>query len=135
MVRSEDGVEDVGEKVGVLEKAQYQQIDHHAHHHHQLAERWPRGAIHTASQPIAQQRGEDEQQHEEATRLVVEEEADGEEVATAQGEAHLAAHLVALRALPDQRKAHIHQQEEDPKVNLREEERMRTVERQEAAEV
>ena len=75
----------------------------------------------------AQKGGEDEQQDEEARGLVVEEEADGEEVGVAGGEAPAAG--------DDEGESGIGQQEEDPEVNLGEEQRMGAVEAQQLAQI
>ena len=83
--------------------------------------------VHIDAQEPSEEGGEDEEEDEEAGGLVVEEEADGEEVGVAGGKAPAAG--------DDEGEAGVDKQEEDPEVDLGEEQRVRAVETEELAEV
>ena len=82
-----DGVEDVGEEIGVFEIAEHAQVDGHSQHHEGFAPPLsgtpgcclPVGeVVETKAEEVAHYGGEDEQGHIVARGLVVEEEADKE---------------------------------------------------------
>ena len=145
---AESGIKEVGEEVGILEEAEHEQVDDYTDYHQRFtlevgglrsevgcgvfSLRLPTSdfrlrPVHIDAQEPSEEGGEDEQQDEEAGGLVVEEEADGEEVGVAGGEAPAAG--------DDEGEAGIDEQEEDPEVDLGEEQRVGAVETEELAEV
>ncbi len=124
---AEGGVVEVGEEVGVLEVAEHEEVYRHAGGHEGLAARLRGRGVHAYAEPPAQQGGEDEQQHEEPRGLVVEQKADGEEVAVARHAAVACQGAVGAENCVDGED----DEEEGPEVYLCEQQGMGAVEAEE----
>ena len=139
-----DGVEDVGEEVGVFEIAQHAQVDHHARNHQGTAALGGTGAAcdfavgqvgKAHAEEIAHDGCKDEQTDIEAGGLVVEEEAHQEEIAVAP-EPTAFAHVEAFAPQrDDEAEEGVDDEEEGPEMELGEEQRMLRVEGEEVGEV
>ena len=162
MVGVEDVVVDVGEEVGIFEVEQHQQVDNHANDHQQfgarrggavafrrhgtacrgLASGFVGAAVHPDAEEVAQQGGKDKQKDEKPRGLEVEEEADEEEVAVADGELEVGPARVVGVAFqhfgPEpgslyEAESGKDNKEEGPEVELGEKQRMLLVEREEVS--
>ena len=128
----EGGVEDVEEEVSVLEEAEDGEVGHHAESTQRLAAMTE--TVHADAEEPAQQGGADKQQHEEAGGLVIEQQAECEEIAVAQHTAAGFQAAVGLTPLARHEEAehHVHEKEQHPEMNLGEQQRLVAVEREEA---
>lgn len=80
------GVVDVGKEIGIFEIEKHSEIDHYAYNHQCFAATLTSSGSHAVesdAESPAEEGGEDEQQYEESRGLVVEKEADEEEVGIA----------------------------------------------------
>lgn len=151
-----DGVEDIGEEIGILEVAQHGEVDYDAEYHPYFPLRVDaavgpehccggfgvgQGAateckmVHQYAQQVSGEGGEQEQEYEGPGGFIIEKQAHKEEVG-------VAPHLLALPGLwaagkgrDYEAKHHIHQKEECPKVKLGEEQGVCLVEGKEGGEI
>ncbi len=75
---AESGVEDVSEKIGVLEETEDAEVDCNTDGAQELASGGGEGVVHADAERPAQEGGEDEQQNEETRGLVIKEETEEE---------------------------------------------------------
>jgi hypothetical protein len=127
VVGAEGGIEDIRKKVCILEETKHEQIEGDSHRHHQLAARLRKTAVHANAEHPSQQCGEYQEQYKSARSLIVEEQAEEEEV------------CVAGRETPttcdNKRETGKNDKEESPEVELGEQQRMGTIEAEKATKI
>jgi hypothetical protein len=115
---------DICEEIGVLEIEEHSQIDKNAARHPPFSATGPFGTIYRLCRKKVEDCGKEQHQHEQTACLVIEEQAGGKK----EGVAH-------QPSVADRAEQCEHNQEKDPEIELREEQRLRLMERKNRLQV